>query len=114
TCSHDQTVRLWDVETGNLEHTIETGHTNIIYGLAVTPDGKQLVSGSWDQITKVWDLGSREEKLALRSKRYQPENNFPILSVACSPDNKVLALCGEEKTIKLIEAATGKLLYVLE
>jgi WD40 repeat protein/beta-lactamase regulating signal transducer with metallopeptidase domain len=114
TCSHDQTIRFWDVETGTLENTIATGHTNNIYGLAATPDEKMLVSGSWDQFAKIWDVETRQEKKALRPRRYRPETSFPIWSLACSPDGKVLAVCGEEKAIKLIDTTTGKLVHLLE
>jgi len=32
------------------------GHTDSVYGVAVTPDGKRAVSASRDNTLKVWDL----------------------------------------------------------
>ena len=32
------------------------GHTNAVYSVAFSPDGKSLVSGSWDNTVKVWNL----------------------------------------------------------
>jgi hypothetical protein len=34
------------------------GHTGNVWGVAVTPDGKTLVSGSDDKTLKVWDLAT--------------------------------------------------------
>jgi WD40 repeat protein/beta-lactamase regulating signal transducer with metallopeptidase domain len=114
TCSHDRTIRFWDVATGALEATIETTHQQIIYGLAVSPDGKTLFSGGWDQFVKVYDLPKREEKQSLRPRRYQPESNFPLMAIACSPNGKLLAVCGEERVVKIIETSSGQTVRLLE
>jgi RNA polymerase sigma factor (sigma-70 family) len=113
-CSNDRTVRLWDIDSADLEATIETGHQERLYALAVTTDGKTLVTGSWDGTVKLWDLDRRAEKQSLRALRYRPENSYPLLSLACSPDGKLLAASGEEKIIKLLEADTGRVVRVLE
>ena len=42
--SRDNTVKLWDLETGALIRTFE-GHANHVYEVAVTPDGRRVVSG---------------------------------------------------------------------
>ena len=46
---------MWDLETGRALRTLE-GHSDSVYGVAVTPDGKRAVSASWDKTLKVWDL----------------------------------------------------------
>jgi len=53
--SVDDTVRVWDLASGQLVRTL-TGHTNIVEAVAVTPDGKQIVSGSADHTVRVWNL----------------------------------------------------------
>ena len=37
--NHDNTIRLWDVDTGNNKMTL-TGHTEWIRSIAFSPDGK--------------------------------------------------------------------------
>jgi len=32
------------------------GHTDWVSAVAVTPDGRRAVSGSWDQTLRLWDL----------------------------------------------------------
>ncbi|XP_055712499.1 F-box-like/WD repeat-containing protein TBL1XR1 [Phlebotomus papatasi] len=51
--SFDSTVRLWDVERGVCIHTL-TKHTEPVYSVAFSPDGKFLASGSFDKCVHIW------------------------------------------------------------
>lgn len=51
--SFDSTVRLWDVERGSCLHTL-TKHTEPVYSVAFSPDGKFLTSGSFDNCVHIW------------------------------------------------------------
>jgi WD40 repeat protein len=52
----DSTVRVWDLEAGELLHTL-TGHTGGVWAVAVSADGQRAVSASSDDRTvRVWDL----------------------------------------------------------
>lgn len=51
--SFDSTVRLWDVEKGVCIHTL-TKHTEPVYSVAFSPDGKFLASGSFDKCVHIW------------------------------------------------------------
>lgn len=51
--SFDSTVRLWDVERGSCIHTL-TKHTEPVYSVAFSPDGKYLASGSFDKCVHIW------------------------------------------------------------
>ena len=54
--SEDVTLRIWDLESGQLLRTLE-GHLGGVE-VAVTPDGRRVVSGSKDKTLRVWDLES--------------------------------------------------------
>ena len=38
-----------------------TGHSNWVSSVAYSPDGKHIVSGSWDSTVKVWDSQTGKE-----------------------------------------------------
>ena len=53
--SMDETVRLWDVETGACVKTLE-GHRYAVWSVCCSPDGRQLASCSGDWTARVWLL----------------------------------------------------------
>lgn len=56
--SFDSTVRLWDVDRGACIHTL-TRHTEPVYSVAFSPDGKFLASGSFDKCVHIWSTQVR-------------------------------------------------------
>jgi WD40 repeat protein len=75
-------IKVWDLEAGE-ERDILCGHTGPVRALALSGDGKRLVSGSYDRTVKVWDLGSRTEAFSLHA-------DSAIDSVALSKDGRRL------------------------
>jgi WD40 repeat protein len=53
--SGDGTLRMWDLETGGELRTL-AGHTDWVFGVAVTSDGRRAVSASRDNTLKVCEL----------------------------------------------------------
>ena len=49
-------VKVWDVGTGQERATFTTGQTSLVTSVALSGDGKTLVSGSEDKTVKVWDV----------------------------------------------------------
>jgi len=57
--SFDSTVRLWDVERGESLHILSR-HTEPVYSVAFSPDGKYLATGSFDKCVNIWNIASGE------------------------------------------------------
>lgn len=54
TSSVDRTLKTWDLRTGNLLKT-HTGHDDTIHTVAVSSDGRTLISGSDDGTARVFE-----------------------------------------------------------
>src|SRR5262245_25274115 len=51
------TVRLWNVETGKEVRAL-AGHALEVSSVAFAPNGKSLLSSSFDQTVRLWDVAS--------------------------------------------------------
>lgn len=54
TASDDCRVRVWDLTTRKALLNLD-GHSSVVRGLAVTSDGKSIISGGRDKVYSVWD-----------------------------------------------------------
>ncbi|MCX7611000.1 MAG: serine/threonine protein kinase [Ignavibacterium sp.] len=99
--SGDKTIKLWDVQTGNLIRTLE-GHNRWVTSVTFSPDGKILASGSVDKTIKLWDVETGELIRTLEG------HNVDVWSVSFSPDGKILASGSMDNTIKLWNVETGE------
>jgi WD40 repeat protein/serine/threonine protein kinase len=77
------------------------GHDEIVYSVALSPDGKRIVSGSRDKAVKVWDAQMGAEVMTL----YGHESY--VKSVAFSPDGKRIVSGSRDKAVKVWDAQTG-------
>ena len=79
-----------------------SGHSDYVFSVAFSPDGKVLASGSYDNTIKLWEVKTGRLINTLTG------HSDSVSSVAFSPDGQVLASGSLDKTIKLWEVATGR------
>ncbi len=66
--------------------------------VAISPDGKKIVSGSWDKAVKVWDVASGKCDATLEG------HSLCVYSVATSPDGKKIVSGSEDKAAKVLRS----------
>ncbi|KAF8837556.1 WD40 repeat-like protein [Paxillus ammoniavirescens] len=96
TCSGDETVRIWNVGNGE-QAGMAMKHGGRVWGLAVTKDGKRILSGGEDKILRVWDV-----------KTHQPIAEWgghdpAIFCVSTSPDDQLVVSGHREGRIVIRE-----------
>lgn len=104
-----KTVKLWDTgawraagmpKRWRWAPNILRGHAGITIGLAFSPDGKTLASGSTDSTVKLWNVATKQEVATLKGHK------GPIWALAFSPDGRTIASGSIDTTIRLWRAAS--------
>jgi WD40 repeat protein len=85
----------------SVEVFVQLGHSDRVTSVAISPDGKYALSGSWDKTLKLWEISSGRK---IRSFTGHSDN---ITSVAFSPDGKYALSGSWDKTLKLWEISSG-------
>ena len=104
--SQDDTVRLWDADTGEHLKTLR-GHFSYLISLAFSPDGSILASGSEDDHIRLWDAVTGEHIATLR------EHEAGVETLAFSPDGSMLASGSRDNTIRLWDVETLEVLHTI-
>ncbi len=92
------------VDKTNILSTLISG----IYSVAISPDGRTLVNGSYDKTIKIWNIASGQLIRTLQG------HSGLVNSVAISPDGRTLVSGGGDKTIKIWNIASGQLIRTLQ
>ena len=101
----DEIIKLWDITKSRYIKTLE-GHTDRVYSLAVTPDGKNIVSGSRDNTIKIWDIQNGE---CIRTLKGHTDAVHSVIT----QDGKTIISRSRDNTIKTWDIQSGECNYTI-
>ena len=97
-------VHLWDTRSGNLEKLVPTGANQCVFSHC--PNGKRIAVGG-SPFARVYDCET-DRLITLKG------HDKGILSVAWSPDGRLLATGSADTTVRIWDCETERLLHTLE
>ena len=108
--NRSEKIRLWQVYSSSSESLPLRGHTDGVYTLSFSPDGKMLASGGFDSQILFWDPQTSKTV----GNPLTGEHTGRLYSIAFSPDGKQLASGGVDKKIVVWDTVTGKKITQLD
>lgn len=115
----DRTVKLWDVAEGKRHITFSDAEKNV-NAVAFSPDSRYLAAGSADKRIYVWDVPASAEQFTQSSTstgvlaHSQFAHDGAVLALAYTHDGATLVSSGEDKVVKLWDAASMATARTLE
>lgn len=110
TASYDQSVKLWDAQTGSLIKTF-TGHQDVVQAVAFSNNGRLLASGGEDEQVIIWDLTTGDSLHVLTM------HDDDVYALLFSSDDKTLYIAGDhyfEEYLREVDVQTGEQLRIFE
>lgn len=103
------TIRLLDVNTGQLIRTLTGLQESTIHTVTFGPDGRTIIVGNHsDKILRLFDVDTGELLRTLSG------HTDMALSVTISPDRRTIAAGSDDGAIRLWNVNTGQLLQILK
>ena len=100
-------IFVWSIKTGDLIDVLN-GHTGPVSCLAFSHINDILVSGSWDNTVKMWELYTKKGI----SETY--EHNSKITAIALSPNDKEVAVSTLNGELYTWDIETGAIKNILD
>ena len=121
TTAENKIARVWDTQTGEtllgstrapngkLLLGLWNGHDKRVSAVAYAPDGKHVLTGSFDKTARLWDPQTGAKGIVFAG------HTDSVTSVAFSPTNADRILTGSlDKTARIWDVQTGKEIFSLK
>jgi WD40 repeat protein len=100
TTSEDQSVRLWNMQTGN-QHALLRDLNHSQRSCAISSDGRWLLSGGWQKI-QLWDI-TRSTRV-----RTLDGHSGAVVAVAFHPNSRQAISASSDGTLRLWDVLSGE------
>ncbi|MCE9567263.1 MAG: WD40 repeat domain-containing protein [Planctomycetes bacterium] len=104
--TEDGEIRVYTAD-GKLVTDIKNGHSDTVFGVAFSPDGKLLATCGADKFVKVFELPTEPGKPAKFVKSFEGHTHH-VMGVGWTPDGKKLASCGADNFVKVWDYEKGE------
>ncbi len=84
-----------------------TGHTDWVWSVAWSPDGKSIASAGGDKTVQVWNSADGQHMYTYRG------HTGNVYSVAWSPDGRLIASASSDGTVQIWFPSNGNLLHTI-
>ncbi len=111
-------VSVYPVGAGAGTERIWKAHSDAVYAIAFTPDGKSLATAGYDRVIRIWEIngagttGNQPDGLAV-PKRELKDHSDTVYGLAFHPGGTLLASAAADRAVKVWDVTTGTRLYTL-
>lgn len=102
-------IFVWDAATGRLQRHLDNLH-QVLDTLQLGGDGQTLFTSGWDNTVRVRDLATGAERRRLTVECSHTQKKAEEIAnrwLPVTPDGKMVAAMGADKTIRILDTATG-------
>ncbi|KAG2052848.1 WD40 repeat-like protein [Suillus hirtellus] len=108
TGSDDESLRVWDLDTGKQVGEPLLGHDAMVYAVSASPDGRWIASGGRNGSILVWEVATNERELKRVPVSFEGHENL-VEDIVFAPDNKTFASASWDETVCVWKRETGKI-----
>ncbi len=105
----DASVRVWDAATGRQAIALQ-GHTNTVDSVKFLPDGRYLLSASWDGTIRRWDLETGREVQRYNIPHEADSAPPRVYMIELMPNGQQFVSGSQDGVIRLWDIESGDIL----
>lgn len=105
TGGEDNTVRLWDMDTGQCHRVLE-GHTAQVGSVVLSTDQRLAVTGSEDRTVRIWDVEAGRSLHIIEGHKC-PSYQYSVQVALCADQTRVLSALRMDR-LRLWDVGTGE------
>ena len=95
-------LSVWDIEKGTIDWRLGDAHSDTIFAVDYSAEGKYIATGSADKFARSFNAADGEKI------RFYEGHTAHVLGVSWQSDSNVLASCGADNVIKIWDFRTGE------